>query len=111
MRSEGLADTKIPGVGSPTSSRGIYNASGGRRPSQSQLNRTYSPASLHRSVSQLLDIYDKKSFADELPWDTIIRNHRAGGRGLYAEEDDLVNVIKGFSTVTKEHTTFTDTHL
>eukprot|EP00076_Gallus_gallus_P047875 XP_419417.4 usherin isoform X2 [Gallus gallus] len=107
----GLADTKIPGVGSPTSSRGIYNASGGRRPSQSQLNRTYSPASLHRSVSQLLDIYDKKSFADELPWDTIIRNHRAGGRGLYAEEDDLVNVIKGFSTVTKEHTTFTDTHL
>lgn len=29
----------------------------------------------------------------------------------YAEEDDLVNVIKGFSTVTKEHTTFTDTHL
>ncbi|XP_040553355.1 usherin isoform X3 [Gallus gallus] len=111
MRSEGLADTKIPGVGSPTSSRGIYNVSGGRRPSQSQLNRTYSPASLHRSVSQLLDIYDKKSFADELPWDTIIRNHRAGGRGLYAEEDDLVNVIKGFSTVTKEHTTFTDTHL
>ncbi|XP_040523224.1 usherin isoform X3 [Gallus gallus] len=111
MRSEGLADTKIPGVGSPTSSRGIHNASGGRRPSQSQLNRTYSPASLHRSVSQLLDIYDKKSFADELPWDTIIRNHRAGGRGLYAEEDDLVNVIKGFSTVTKEHTTFTDTHL
>ncbi|XP_419417.5 usherin isoform X2 [Gallus gallus] len=107
----GLADTKIPGVGSPTSSRGIYNVSGGRRPSQSQLNRTYSPASLHRSVSQLLDIYDKKSFADELPWDTIIRNHRAGGRGLYAEEDDLVNVIKGFSTVTKEHTTFTDTHL
>ncbi|XP_040523223.1 usherin isoform X2 [Gallus gallus] len=107
----GLADTKIPGVGSPTSSRGIHNASGGRRPSQSQLNRTYSPASLHRSVSQLLDIYDKKSFADELPWDTIIRNHRAGGRGLYAEEDDLVNVIKGFSTVTKEHTTFTDTHL
>ncbi|OXB77924.1 UNVERIFIED_CONTAM: hypothetical protein H355_015210 [Colinus virginianus] len=107
----GLADTKIPGVGSPTSNRGIHNATGGRRASQSQLNRTYSQASLHRSVSQLLDIYDKKSFVDELPWDTIIRNHRAGSRGLYVDEEDLVNVIKGFSTVTKEHTTFTDTHL
>ncbi|NXJ09513.1 USH2A protein, partial [Odontophorus gujanensis] len=111
MRSEGLADTKIPGVGSPTSNRGIHNTTGGRRASQSQLNRTYSQASLHRSVSQLLDIYDKKSFVDELPWDTIIRNHRAGSRGLYVDEEDLVNVIKGFSTVTKEHTTFTDTHL
>lgn len=29
----------------------------------------------------------------------------------YVDEEDLVNVIKGFSTVTKEHTTFTDTHL
>ncbi|XP_065600248.1 usherin [Cyrtonyx montezumae] len=107
----GLADTKIPGVGSPTSNRGILNATGGQRASQSQLNRTYSQASLHRSVSQLLDIYDKKSFVDELPWDTIIRNHRTGSRGLYVDEEDLVNVIKGFSTVTKEHTTFTDTHL
>ncbi|NXU70580.1 USH2A protein, partial [Oreotrochilus melanogaster] len=104
----GLADTKIPGVGSPISNPHV--ALGARRPSQ--LSHTYSQASLHRSVSQLLDLYDKKSLADESPWDAIIRNHRTTGRGLqYADEDDLVSVIKGFSTVTKEHTTFTDTHL
>ncbi|KAL2305966.1 hypothetical protein Nmel_003865 [Mimus melanotis] len=74
------------------------------------MSRTYSPASLHRSVSQLLNLYDKKTF-DESPWDAIIHNHRTTGRGLYVDEEDLVNVIKGFSTVTKEHTTFTDTHL
>uniref|UniRef100_A0A8B9U5J2 Usherin n=1 Tax=Anas zonorhyncha TaxID=75864 RepID=A0A8B9U5J2_9AVES len=101
----GLEDTKIPGAGSPTSNRGVHNASRARRPSQSQLSRTYSQASLHRSVSQLLDIYDKKPLVDDSPWDAIIRNHRTG------DEEDLVNVIKGFSTVTKEHTTFTDTHL
>ncbi|NXO01640.1 USH2A protein, partial [Rhinopomastus cyanomelas] len=107
---EGLEDTKIPG-GSPTSNRSVHIASGARRAGQSPLSRTYSQASLHRSVSQLLDLYDKKSFVDDPPWDAIIRNHRAAGRGLYVDEEDLVNVIKGFSTVTKEHTTFTDTHL
>lgn len=56
-------------------------AAGGRRPSQSQLSHTYSPASLHRSVSQLLNLYDKKTF-DESPWDAIIHNHRSPGRGL-----------------------------
>ncbi|NXN51437.1 USH2A protein, partial [Rynchops niger] len=111
MHFEGLADTKIPGAGSPMSNRSVRIASGARRPSQGQLSRTYSQASLHRSVSQLLDLYDKKSFVEEPPWDAIIRNHRTTGRGLYVDEEDLVNVIKGFSTVTKEHTTFTDTHL
>ncbi|NWR49163.1 USH2A protein, partial [Regulus satrapa] len=110
MHFEGLSDTKIPGAGSPTSNRSFRMAAGGRRPSQGQLSRTYSPASLHRSVSQLLNLYDKKTF-DESPWDAIIHNHRTTGRGLYVDEEDLVNVIKGFSTVTKEHTTFTDTHL
>ncbi|XP_010177692.1 PREDICTED: usherin-like [Mesitornis unicolor] len=111
MHFEGLADTKIPGAGSPMSNRSFRIPSGARRPSQSQLSRTYSQASLHRSVSQLLDLYDKKPLADESPWDAIIRNHHTARRGLYADGDDLVNVIKGFSTVTKEHTTFTDTHL
>ncbi|NXX80664.1 USH2A protein, partial [Urocolius indicus] len=110
MHIEGLADTKIPGASSPTSNHSVVT-SGARRPSQSQLSRSYSPASLHRSVSQLLSLYDKKSLVEESPWDTIIRNHRVSGRGLYVDEEDLVNVIKGFSTVTKEHTTFTDTHL
>ncbi|NXU00975.1 USH2A protein, partial [Buphagus erythrorhynchus] len=110
MHFEGLTDTKIPGAGSPTSNHSFRMAAGGRRPSQGQLSRTYSPTSLHRSVSQLLNLCDKKTF-DESPWDAIIHNHRTTGRGLYVDEEDLVNVIKGFSTVTKEHTTFTDTHL
>lgn len=79
--SQGLADTKIPGGGSPTSNRSFRMAAGGRRPSQGQLSRTYSPGSLHRSVSQLLNLYDKKTF-DDSPWDAIIHNHRAPGRGL-----------------------------
>lgn len=79
--SQGLADTKIPGAGSPTSNRSFGISAGGRRPSQGQLSRTYSPASLHRSVSQLLNLYDKKTF-DESPWDAIIHNHRTTGRGL-----------------------------
>lgn len=29
----------------------------------------------------------------------------------YVDEEELMNAIKGFSSVTKEHTTFTDTHL
>ncbi|NWX82326.1 USH2A protein, partial [Nothoprocta pentlandii] len=111
MNLEGLADTKIPGDDSPRSNRSAHVASVGQIPSQ--LSRPYSPASLHRSVSQLIDIYDKKkSIAEESAWDTFIRNHGTSGRGLrYLDEDDLVSVIKGFSTVTKEHTTFTDTHL
>lgn len=64
------------------SNHGVRIASGARRLSQSQLSHTYSPASLHRSVSQLLDLYDKKSFVEESPWDAIIRNHRTTGRGL-----------------------------
>ncbi|KAM9016840.1 usherin [Ara ararauna] len=111
MHFEGLADTKIPGAGASSSNHSIHIASGSRRRSQSQLNRTYSQASLHRSVSQLLSLYDKKSFAEDPPWDAIIHNHRTTSRGLYVDEEDFVNVIKGFSTVTKEHTTFTDTHL
>uniref|UniRef100_A0A663LW22 Usherin n=1 Tax=Athene cunicularia TaxID=194338 RepID=A0A663LW22_ATHCN len=99
----GLADTKIPGAGSPMNNRCVRITSGMRRPSHSQLNHTYSQASLHRSVSQLLDLYDKKSLVEESPWDAIMHG--------VCNEDDLVNVIKGFSTVTKEHTTFTDTHL
>lgn len=78
---QGLADTKIPGAGSPMSNRSFHMAAGARRQSQGQLSRTYSPASLHRSVSQLLNLYDKKTF-DESPWDAIIHNHRTTGRGL-----------------------------
>ncbi|XP_053139313.1 usherin [Hemicordylus capensis] len=104
----GLADTKIPGPGSPISSRSNQSTSALRVPSQSQIQRTYSQSSLHRSVSQLIDVYDKKSLIEDTVWDTIIHGHDSG---LYVDDEDLVSAIKGFSTVTKEHTTFTDTHL
>uniref|UniRef100_A0ACB8GA01 Uncharacterized protein n=1 Tax=Sphaerodactylus townsendi TaxID=933632 RepID=A0ACB8GA01_9SAUR len=108
MHFEGLADTKIPGLASPMSTRSNQSASVPRVPSQSQINRTYSQGSLHRSVSQLIDVYDKKSLIEDSVWDTIIHGHDSG---MYVDDEDLVSAIKGFSTVTKEHTTFTDTHL
>ena len=53
-----------------------------------------------------MDIQDKKVLIDSL-WETIMGHDS----GLYVDEEDLMNAIKGFSSVTKEHTTFTDTHL
>ncbi|EMP31184.1 Usherin [Chelonia mydas] len=104
----GLADTKIPGPGSPLSNRSNQSTSVLQIPSQRQMNRTSSQGSLHRSVNQLIDVYDKKSLIEDSVWDTIIHGHDSG---LYVDDEDLVNAIKGFSTVTKEHTTFTDTQL
>ncbi|TFK09759.1 enhancer of filamentation 1 [Platysternon megacephalum] len=104
----GLADTKIPGPSSPLSNRSNQSTSVLQIPSQSQMSRTYSQGSLHRSVSQLIDVYDKKSLIEDSVWDTIIHGHDSGS---YVDDEDLVNAIKGFSTVTKEHTTFTDTQL
>uniref|UniRef100_A0ABM5FBM8 Usherin n=1 Tax=Pogona vitticeps TaxID=103695 RepID=A0ABM5FBM8_9SAUR len=104
----GLADTKIPGPASPTSMHSVRSTSVVQGPSQSQIQRTFSQASLHRSVSQLIDVYDKKSLIEDVVWDTVLRGHDSG---LYVDDEDLVSAIKGFSTVTKEHTTFTDTHL
>ncbi|KAH0622701.1 hypothetical protein JD844_025231 [Phrynosoma platyrhinos] len=106
MHFEGLADTKIPGPASPTSIRSNRSTSVLQVPSQIQ--HTFSQGSLHRSVSQLIDVYDKKSLIEDTVWDTIIHGHESG---LYVDDEDLVTAIKGFSTVTKEHTTFTDTHL
>ncbi|XP_013375386.1 PREDICTED: usherin isoform X1 [Chinchilla lanigera] len=103
----GLADTKIPRSGTPMSMRSNRSVSVLRIPSQSQISRTYSQGSLHRSVSQLMDVQDKKVLLDDSLWETIVGH----SSGLYVDEEDLMNVIKGFSSVTKEHTTFTDTHL
>ncbi|KYO43601.1 usherin isoform J [Alligator mississippiensis] len=105
---KGLADTKLPGPASPTSNQSHQSASALRLPSQRQMSRTYSRSSLHRSVSQLIDVYDKKSLIEDSVWDTIIHSHDSS---LHVEDEDLINAIKGFSTVTKEHTSFTDTHL
>ncbi|KAJ6666896.1 hypothetical protein lerEdw1_018898, partial [Lerista edwardsae] len=108
MHFEGLGDTKIPGPGSPVSTHSNRSTPVLQVPSQSQIQRTYSEGSLHRSVSQLIDVYDKKSLIEDTVWDTILHGHDSG---LYVDDEDLVSAIKGFSTVTKEHTTFTDTHL
>ncbi|XP_045715406.1 usherin [Phyllostomus hastatus] len=103
----GVADTKIPRAGARVSLRSNRSISVLRIPSQSQLRRAYSHSSLHRSVSQLMDLHDKKVLVDDSLWETIMGHDS----GLYVDEEDLMNAIKGFSSVTKEHTTFTDTHL
>nr|XP_020768783.1 usherin-like [Odocoileus virginianus texanus] len=104
---EGLADTKIPRSGTPVSIRSNRSLSVLRIPSQSQVSQIYSQGSLHRSVSQLMDIQDKKVLMDDSLWEAIMGHDS----GLYVDEEDLMNAIKGFSSVTKEHTAFTDTHL
>uniref|UniRef100_G1QE84 Usherin n=1 Tax=Myotis lucifugus TaxID=59463 RepID=G1QE84_MYOLU len=106
MHFEGLTDTKIPRSGARVSLRSNHSISVLRIPSQSQLSQA-SQGSLHRSVSQLLDLHDKKVLVDDALWETIMGHDS----GLYLDEEDLMNAIKGFSSVTKEHTTFTDTHL
>ncbi|XP_074120778.1 usherin [Sminthopsis crassicaudata] len=103
----GMTDTKIPRTGTPMSIRSNRSMSVLRIPSQSQISRAYSQGSLHRSVSQLMDIQDKKGLTDDSLWETIMGHDS----GLYVDDEDLMNAIKGFSSVTKEHTTFTDTHL
>ncbi|CAO2638823.1 Ush2A [Lemmus lemmus] len=103
----GLADTRIPRSGTPLSIRSSRSVSILRIPSQSQISQTYTQGSLHRSVSQLMDLPDKKGLADDSLWETIMGHNS----GLYVDEEELMNAIKGFSSVTKEHTTFTDTHL
>ncbi|XP_071778073.2 usherin [Centroberyx gerrardi] len=96
---EGLTDTKIVGGGSRFSPMSAL-----RVPSQTDLSHAYSQHSLHRSVSQLID---RKSLMDEGSWD----NPLGHDSGLYVEEDEFVDAIKAFSSVRKEHTMFTDTHL
>uniref|UniRef100_A0A3B3RLN9 Si:ch211-57i17.5 n=1 Tax=Paramormyrops kingsleyae TaxID=1676925 RepID=A0A3B3RLN9_9TELE len=65
--------------------------------------------SLHRSISQLLDTHDKKSLMDDGLWDTMVHGYDSGMQ--FMEDEVFVETIKGFSTVRKEHTMFTDTNL
>lgn len=74
---QGLADTRIPRSGTPLSIRSSRSVSVLRIPSQSQISQTYSQGSLHRSVSQLMDIPDKKGLADDSLWETIM-GHSSG---------------------------------
>lgn len=73
---QGLADTKMPHSGTPVSIRSNRSISVLRIPSQSQMNQTYSTGSLHRSVSQLMDLQDKKVVIDDSLWETIMGHNR-----------------------------------
>uniref|UniRef100_H3A4S9 Usherin n=1 Tax=Latimeria chalumnae TaxID=7897 RepID=H3A4S9_LATCH len=108
MHFEGLADTKISGPETQINNHSNRSMSVLRVPSQSQISRAYSQSSLHRSVSQLIDNHDKKSLFEDSAWDTVVHGHDSG---TYMDDEDLMDTIKGFSKVTKEHTMFTDTHL
>ncbi|KAF3702757.1 Usherin Usher syndrome type IIa protein -like protein [Channa argus] len=65
-----------------------------------------SASSLRRSVSQVID--GKSLTGDDDPWDPNISGHDSG---MFMEDEEFVDTIKGFSTVRKEHTMFTDTNL
>ncbi|XP_016124971.1 usherin [Sinocyclocheilus grahami] len=99
-----LTDTKIGGT-----SNHSYQASMSvlRVPSQSQLSHAYSQNSLHRSVSQLIDTQDKKSLGGGA-WDADLHGTDSG---MYVGDEEFGETIKSYSSVKKEQTMFTDTHL
>ncbi|XP_067901794.1 usherin [Heterodontus francisci] len=101
----GLTDTKIAGRGSHTSncSMSVLHV-----PSQSQLSYACSQTSLHRSVSQLIDSHDRKSLIEDSIWESLAHGRDSG---MYPDDEELLESIKSFSSVTKEHTIFTDTQL
>ncbi|XP_056624652.1 usherin [Triplophysa dalaica] len=104
----GLTDTKIGGT-STCNSKHSYRASMSvlRVPSQSQLSHAFSQNSLHRSVSQLIDTQDKKSLGGGA-WDGDLHGTDSG---MFVGDDEFVEAIKSYSSVKKEQTMFTDTHL
>ncbi|XP_047436500.1 usherin [Mugil cephalus] len=98
-RPTGLTDTKI-GSGPRFSPMSVL-----RVPSQADLSQAYSQHSLHRSMSQLID--RKSLMLEEGSWDNALGHDS----GLYVEDDEIVDAIQALSSVKKEHTMFTDTHL
>ncbi|XP_026174260.1 usherin isoform X2 [Mastacembelus armatus] len=62
--------------------------------------------SLRRSISQVMD--GKSLTGDDEAWDPTISGHDSG---MFMDDEEFVDTIKGFSTVRKEHTMFTDTNL
>ncbi|XP_030577973.1 usherin [Archocentrus centrarchus] len=62
--------------------------------------------SLRRSASQVMD--GKSLTGDDEAWDPNISGHDSG---MFMDDEEFVETIKGFSTVRKEHTMFTDTNL
>lgn len=70
-------DTKLPRSGARMSLSSNRSISVVRIPSQSRLSQTCSQGSLRRSVSQLMDIQDKKVLMDDSLWETIL-GHNSG---------------------------------
>ncbi|KAM3603279.1 uncharacterized protein V6R79_019822 [Siganus canaliculatus] len=62
--------------------------------------------SLRRSVSQVMD--GKSLPGEDEVWDPNVSGHDSG---MFMEDEEFVDTVKGFSTVRKEHTMFTDTNL
>ncbi|CAJ0924152.1 unnamed protein product [Ranitomeya imitator] len=104
MHLEGISDMKISGAESHSS----HNTMVVRKTSQSQISHSFSQNSLYRSASQLITSNDKKSTGDSSMWDSVIQGHDSG---MFMDDDDIIGTIKSFSTVTKQHTAFTDTPL
>ncbi|XP_061785953.1 usherin [Nerophis lumbriciformis] len=61
--------------------------------------------SLRRSVSQVMD---RKSVPGDKAWEPTVSGHDSG---MFMDDEEFVDTIKGFSTIRKEHTMFTDTNL
>ncbi|XP_073409429.1 usherin [Dendrobates tinctorius] len=100
----GISDMKISGAESHSS----HNTMVVRNTSQSQISHSFSQNSLYRSASELITSHDKTSTVDSSMWDSVIQGHDSG---MFMDDDDIIGTIKSFSTVTKQHTAFTDTPL
>ncbi|XP_062857977.1 usherin [Trichomycterus rosablanca] len=100
MRQEEVIDAKIVEFGDDAleGQMGVVTVS-----TPYMISHDISQNPLRRSVSQLID---RKVGEDEV-WDPQIR--ALHDSGMFDEE--FVDTIKGFSTVRKEHTMFTDTNL
>ncbi|XP_017157668.1 usherin [Poecilia reticulata] len=69
--------------------------------------------SLRRSISQVIDGKSLTGDDDDV-WDPNISAHDSGmvrDPKNFMDDEEFVDTIKGFSTVRKEHTMFTDTNL
>ncbi|XP_066533332.1 usherin [Hoplias malabaricus] len=99
MHLEGVTDTKVlDGADFPEGQTGVVSVS-----TVHGLSRNH----LRRSVSQLMD---RKGGEEEEEDEWVSDPHfRAHDSGMFDEE--FVDSVKGFSTVRKEHTMFTDTNL
>ncbi|XP_068198893.1 usherin [Antennarius striatus] len=89
MKMEEMLEAKCEPVCAPQGELGILSVS-----------------SLRRSVSQVMD--GKSLTGNEEVWDPNISGHDSG---MFMDDEEFVDTVKGFSTVRKEHTMFTDTNL